>query len=78
MTAYDFSHKSSNLMPNYLNNHVQGLNVNNTLSSRKKIIAGVPRSSIVTHLFFKIYINDISLFKKEAFFEQLYTYQTKP
>ena len=64
-------------MPNYLNNHFQGVIVNNTLSSRKEIIVGVPRSFIGAHLFFKIYIN-MFLFENEAFFEQLYTYQIKP
>ena len=60
-------------MLNYLINRAQGVNVNNSLISRKEIIAGVPRGSIVAHLFFNICINDIFFYENEAFFDQLYT-----
>ena len=75
--AFNFSHKSSNLMPNYLNNHVQGVNVNNTFSSRKDY-SWSSTNSIVAHLFFESYKNDTFLFNNGVFFQQLYAYQIKP
>ena len=46
----------------YLNDRQQAVRVNNNFSSREKIIAGVPQSSVLGQLLFNIFINDRFLF----------------
>ena len=50
----------------YLNNRQHCCNVNGTLSSTKRIRCGIPQGSILGHLLFIIYMNDLPLAVKEA------------
>ena len=58
--------KCSWFFKSYLWNRYQCCKINNTLGYWRKIIAGVPQVSILGHLLFNIFLNDIFFFLKDA------------
>ena len=48
------------LIKRFLSNRVQRVTLNGTASDWERIRAGVPQGSILGHLFFLIYINDLA------------------
>jgi len=55
---YGITGKSYDLCTNYLTNRSQYIIINNTKSTLKPIITGVPQGSILGPFFFLIYVND--------------------
>ena len=50
----------------YLSNRYQCCKINSTPNDWRKIIAGVPQESIMVHLLFNMFLNDIFFFLKDA------------
>ena len=74
---YGIQHKSLNLFKNYLSERYQYVSVGNTEYTHCKINTGVPQSSILGALLFRIYINDIHN-ATDAFTFILYADDTTP
>ena len=62
LKAYGFSKEALQLMKNYLKNQKQKTQINNTFSSERDVIAGVPLGSIDGFLLFNLFINDLVFF----------------
>ena len=58
---FGFRGKAYDLIASFLNNRYQYTNVDNTLSSLKKITCGIPQGSCLGPLLFLMYINDLPL-----------------
>ena len=54
----------------YLEDRSQSVRINNTISSSQRISFGVPQGSILGHLLFLIYVNDMPQFVKNCFLIQ--------
>ena len=66
LKAYGFSHNALAFMLSYLKNRSHRVNINNNFSTWGEIIAGVSQGSILGHLLFNIFINDIFYFKDKS------------
>ena len=66
LKAYGFSSNALLFMLSYLKTGSQYQN-NSLFSTWKKIIVGVPKGSILRHLLFNIFLNDIFYFENRSF-----------
>ena len=64
--AYGLDQNALVLMYSYLKRREQSVTINNTYSSFRAILSGVPQDSVVGPVLFHFYINDLFLFIKQA------------
>ena len=62
MDVYGFSLKSTTFIESYLGKMMKKVKVNNKFSPWEDFYRGVPQGSILDHLLFNIFINDIFSF----------------
>ena len=59
LQTYGFCMKALKLIKSYLSNRWQRTKVNNSFNSSTELLHGVPQGSILRHLLFNIYLNDL-------------------
>ena len=65
LDAFDFDKKSLKLVHNYLSNRKQRVKINDSYSSWREILYGVPQSSILGSLLFNVFICDMFYFLED-------------
>ena len=65
LKAYEFSENALRLMFSYLKNRWHAVQINNNISSYKKVQAGVPQGSIDGPLLFNLFTDDLAQFLSE-------------
>ena len=67
LEAYGVEERSLKFLISYFTNRVQKVRINNTYSTLKNIIHGVPQGSVLGPLFFNIYICDLFFFVNDTY-----------
>ena len=67
LKAYGFSYNALSFMLSYLKNRSPRVSINGSFSTWEEIIAGVPQGSILGHLLFNIFLDDIFYFENRSY-----------
>ena len=60
---YDFDENALLLVYSYLKNSIQSVRISNVYSPYQDIMSGVPQGSVLGHILFNFYINDLYKFR---------------
>ena len=74
LCAYGCSMSACELISNYFSNRKQCVKISNNRSTWRTLSKGVPWYSILGHLLFNVFMNDIFLFMKSCNYYKFYNY----